>query len=246
MTDVRKHSSTPPIYGIVGDGRVARHMSHYLSLVDLQVQRWSRRTGYDLAAALADAEVVLILIRDGAIADFVDRHDAFLSDRTAVHFSGTVTVSGIAGMHPLCTFGPDLYDLETYTSVPFICEADGPPFAQAFPTLPNRSFVIPGDRKPLYHAAAVLAGNFSAALWLKLFQTLEELGIPADAAHAYLERFCRNLIELPAEHVLTGPVVRRDTRTIEENLRALSDDPYAAVYRAFVETLAPDLAGEMP
>ena len=158
---------------------MARHMSHYLSLVDLDVRRWSRRDGQDLHTALADADVVLILIRDGAIAEFTERHGSFLSDRTAVHFSGNDTVPGVAGVHPLCTFGPDLYDFDTYTSVPFICEAEGPPFAEVFPTLPNRSFVIPGDRKQLYHAAAVLAGNFSTALWLKLFQTLATIGAGA-------------------------------------------------------------------
>ncbi len=225
---------------------MARHMSHYLSLLDLDVRRWARHANQELSTGLADASVVLVLITDGAIAGFAERHGSFLSDRMAVHFSGNVAVAGVAGMHPLCTFGPDLYDLATYTSVPFICEAEGPPFATAFPTLPNRSFVIPGDRKPLYHAAAVLAGNVSTALWLKFFQVLEELDIPRDAAHAYLERTCRNLIEVAPQDVLTGPVVRRDAQTIRENLRALSDDPYAAVYRAFVEALAPELARESP
>ncbi len=246
MIRVSERSSIAPVYGIAGDGRMARHMSHYLSLIGLEVRRWSRRAGHDLSTTLASAEVVLILINDGAIAEFADRYDSFLSDRMAVHFSGNVVVPSVAGMHPLCTFGPDLYDLTTYASVPFICETEGPAFAAAFPTLPNRSFQIPRDRKPLYHAAAVLAGNISSALWLKFFQVLEELDIPRDAAHAFLERTCHNLIEVAPHEVLTGPVARGDARTIRENLQALSQDPYAAVYRAFVEAIAPELVRELP
>lgn len=220
---------------------MARHMTQYLSLLDLEVRRWSRNTRQGLAAALEETSVVLLLISDGAIADFVERHGAAWDDRLVVHFSGSVTVSGVAGMHPLCTFGPDPYQLDVYSAIPFVYEVEGPRFSDAFPTLPNPSYGIPREWKPRYHAAAVLAGNFSTALWLKLFQVLEELDIPREAAHAYLERTCHNLIAVSPDQVSTGPLARGDARTVGRNLEALSGDPYEAVYRAFVEVLAPEL-----
>jgi len=236
----------PPVYGIVGDGRMARHAAHYLALDGLPVRRWSRREQTPLTEALADATVVLVLITDAAIPGFVERHAAFLAARTPVHFSGSLSLPDIAGMHPLSTFGPDLYDPRTYAAIPFVCDADGPGFPEVFPTLPNPHFVIPRTSKPLYHAGAVLAGNISTALWLKFFAILEQLDIPRDAAYAYLERTCRNLIELGPQEVLTGPVVRKDRDTVRDNLRALGNDPYGAVYGAFIAAVAPDLSEEKP
>jgi predicted short-subunit dehydrogenase-like oxidoreductase (DUF2520 family) len=246
VTTERDDPARLPVYGIVGDGRMARHAAHYLTLRGLRVRRWSHSRRTPLADDLSDTTVVLVLITDAAIPGFVERHASFLGARTTVHFSGSLSLPDVAGMHPLSTFGPELYDLRTYAAIPFICEAEGPRFPAVFPTLPNPHFVIPRTSKPLYHAGAVLAGNISTALWLKFFAILEQLDIPRDAAYAYLERTCRNLIELGPEDVLTGPVVRKDRDTVRDNLRALGHDPYGAVYSAFVAAVAPDLSEEQP
>jgi predicted short-subunit dehydrogenase-like oxidoreductase (DUF2520 family) len=220
-------------------------MAHYLSLANLDVRRWTRRDGTDIDGALADARVVLLLISDGALPLFAEQHQEFLSGRVVVHCSGGMTVPGVTGMHPLCTFGPELYDRETYERIPFICDADGARFDAVFPTLPNSNYPIPQAVKARYHAGAVLAGNASTALWLKFFAMLEELDIPREAAQTYLEQTCRNLVTVAPEAVLTGPVARRDAATVRANLAALSGDPFADVYRAFVDALAPGLAEEL-
>ena len=78
------------------------------------------------------------------------------------------------------TFGLDLYDLATYRSIPFVLDSGRTPFHDLLPGLPNRSFTIPADDRPYYHALCVMAGNFSTLLWLKLFDELEgRFGIPA-------------------------------------------------------------------
>ena len=46
--------------------------------------------------------------------------------------------------------------------------------------------------------------------------------------------------------MLTGPVVRKDRDTVRDNLRALGNDPYGAVYGAFIAAVAPDLSEEEP
>ncbi len=237
-------SSPSPIYGIVGSGRLARHVYRYLSLLDLEVRQWTRNDETDIGVALQDAPVVLLLISDGALPAFAEQHADFLSGRVAVHCSGSVTIPGIDGMHPLSTFGPELYDRDTYERIPFVCEAEGRSFHTAFPTLPNPHFTIPRAAKARYHAGAVLAGNASTALWLKFFEMLDEMGIPREAAHAYLEQTCRNLATVAPDAVLTGPIARRDAGTVRANLDALSGDPFAEVYRAFVRALAPDLTEE--
>jgi hypothetical protein len=223
-----------PSFGIVGDGRVARHFHHYLTQLGLSVRSWSRRAGSTPAPdALAPCRTVLLLIPDGAIVPFVEAWPG-LAHARLVHFSGALVTSVAFGAHPLMTFGPDLYDLETYRAIPFVVDEGGPPFEDLLPGLPNPSFAIPAAARAYYHALCVMAGNFSTLLWQKLFRELEtRFGIPASAAHPYLAAITANLLA-DAGRALTGPLSRGDAATIADNLRALEGDPFHAVYSAFV------------
>jgi hypothetical protein len=126
------------------------------------------------------------LVRDATIVPFIDAWPA-LQEKHLVHFSGSLVTPVAEGAHPLMTFGPDLYDLATYHSIPFNLDAGGTPFHELLPGLPNSSFVIPAAERPYYHALCVMAGNFSNLLWLKLFDELHgRFGIPPSAAHPYL------------------------------------------------------------
>lgn len=219
--------------GIVGDGRVARHFLHYLNLLGLSVCAWTRRApAADPPQILASCGIILLLIRDSEIVPFIDAWPA-LQEKRLVHFSGSLVTQSAEGAHPLMTFGHDLYDLATYRRIPFILDSGGTPFHQLLPGLPNPSFTIPAADRPYYHALCVMAGNFSTILWLKLFDELQtRFGIPASAAHPYLEQMAGNL-HTSASRSLTGPLSRRDAETIDANLNALEGDPFHAVYRAF-------------
>lgn len=221
--------------GIVGDGRVARHVLHYLNLLGLPVRTWSRRApDRGPVEALDACRSVVVLIPDREIVPFIAAWPA-LREKRLVHCSGSLVTDAAAVAHPLMTFGCDLYDLATYRSIPFILDAGGPPFDELLPGLPNPTFTIrPADR-PYYHALCVMAGNLSALLWLKLFDGLERrFGIPAAAAHPYLARVAANLLS-DASRALTGPLARGDAGTITANLRALEGDAFHRVYHAFVE-----------
>ena len=82
-----------------------------------------------------------------------------------------------------------------------------------------------------------MAGNFSTLLWSKAFTDFEQrLGLPASVLHPYLESITANLEGSDAP--LTGPLARGDVATVERHLDALDGDPYAGVYRAFVDAFA--------
>jgi hypothetical protein len=223
-----------PEFGIVGDGRVARHFQHYFTLLGIPVRTWSRREpGLSPPEALDSCATVLLLIRDDAIVPFVEAWPGLRAKRL-VHFSGSIVTPVVEAAHPLMTFGPDLYDLDSYRVIPFVLDAGGTPFGQLLPGLPNPAFTIPAAQRPYYHALCVMAGNFSTLLWQKLFDELERrFGIPASAAHPYVARVAASLIA-DAGRALTGPLSRGDTRTIAANLGALEGDPFQAVYSAFV------------
>jgi hypothetical protein len=238
----------PTPYGIAGDGRVASHVTHYFDLLGLPYRQWSRRReateGVALAEAFAPCRCLLLAVSDRAITSVAERCRCLDGEKTLIHFSGGVTAPEVQGMHPLCTFGRSLYDLQTYQAIPFICEPGPLTFAEVFPELENPSFLLPLEAKPLYHAVCVLAGNHTALLWNKLFHTFEEqLGLPREAARPYLIRVFENLKTAP-EAAETGPLSRRDVATIHANLAALAGDPFQAVYRAFVDTAAPGFPWE--
>ena len=224
--------------GIVGDGRLARHFLHYLNLLDLPSCTWSRRaTAAAPHEALASCRTVLLLVRDAAIVPFVEAWPA-LRDKHLVHCSGSLVTPLAEGAHPLMTFGPHLYALPEYRTIPFILDAGGTPFRELLPGLPNPSVIIPAAGRGDYHALSVMAGNFSIMLWSKLFDELQaRFGIPASAAHPYLARTTANL-QADAGQALTGPLARGDMETIAANLEALMGDRFHDVYDAFVRAHA--------
>jgi predicted short-subunit dehydrogenase-like oxidoreductase (DUF2520 family) len=136
------------------------------------------------------------------------------------------------------TFGPDLYDLPVYRTIPFVLDNGGTPFAELLPGLPNPSFSVAAKERPYYHALCAMAGNFSSLLWLKLFSEFEHrFGIPPSAAYPYLARVTANLTSNPSG-ALTGPLARGDQAAVAANLHALEGDPFHAVYAAFVRAYA--------
>ena len=109
MRQVPASDVTP--FGIVGNGRVARHFSHYFTLLGLPVSAWSRRArGPSPPEALASCRTILVLIPDAEIAPFIDAWPP-LQEKRLVHCSGSLVTAAAEGAHPLMTFGPALYDL---------------------------------------------------------------------------------------------------------------------------------------
>lgn len=221
-------------YGLIGRGRVATHLARYLNLENRQVLSWNRRDSPSPEEALSSADFMLLAISDDALEDFLNEHPQLRRAET-VHFSGSRSIGGITGLHPLMSFGPEFYDLETYRSIPFIEEKGGLSFTEVFPGLPNPSRALDVEQKALYHALCVLAGNFSALLWMKAFSDFEKnLDLPKSFLLPYLKRVAANLVASPDE-ALSGPLIRGDMETIRIDREALADDPWQRVFSSFVD-----------
>jgi predicted short-subunit dehydrogenase-like oxidoreductase (DUF2520 family) len=231
-------------YAIVGGGRLARHFSHYFQSLEIPHTRWTRDgqcsfNSFELTDAeqrlretLGKADRVLLLVSDNAIGALLKQYP-FLYEKRLIHCSGALSLPGIAGAHPLMTFSDDLYELETYLSIPFAVDA-GHSFEDLFPGLPNSYFAINVEDKARYHAMCVMAGNFSQVLWKGISERFEQqLDLPAGSLHPYLKRVADNFIEAP-KAALTGPLIRSDQQTIEKNIQSLDGDPLQDLYRAFV------------
>ncbi|MFH1158046.1 MAG: DUF2520 domain-containing protein [Pseudomonadota bacterium] len=224
-----------PHYLIVGNGRMARHFRHYLSLLGISSSQWNRSEPTEKLGELACAAThILLLISDGAIDPFITEH---LRDIAAVkvHFSGALFSEQAYGAHPLMTFNTGLYTLDKYKSIPFVVDASAPPFETLLPGIPNSHVRLAPELKAKYHAMCVLSGNFSCLLWQKFLTALEaEFHLPAETGHAYLRQQTENLLTDYAS-AFTGPLARGDAATIQKNFAALEGDPFQRIYRSFVE-----------
>lgn len=231
-------------YAILGGGRLARHLRHYFSLLNLPCTGWARDAASPLnshaianpvarlRAAVQPASHVLLLVTDAAIVELLKRYP-FLQEKTLLHCSGAMSLPGIAGAHPLMTFSTGLYTLEQYQRIPFMVDS-GHEFSSLLPGLPNPYFAIGLEEKPRYHALCVMAGNFSQLLWQATSERFERMGLPPATLEPYLQQSLQNFLQHPGT-ALTGPLSRGDHATIQRNLNSLAGDPLQAVYRAFIE-----------
>jgi len=222
-----------PKYTIVGDGKVARHFAHYFDLVGIKYNCWNRKQSpIELKQSIHNSDVILLLITDDAIKEFINQHN--LNKKNLVHFSGSLSLSDAYGCHPLMTFGHELYDLTGYTSIPFVCD-NSVDFKSLFPQLKNQSFHINNESKAYYHALCVMAGNFTQTLMRETAKQLnQKLNLPQDILFPYLLQSTRNFVNDP-EQSATGPIQRGDFATINNHLQVMYGDPLDGIYRSFLK-----------
>lgn len=219
---------------MIGDGRLARHLAFYFLTLKIDFERWHRRDSRRLRDLLPKAKRVLLAISDDAL-------EGFLADQLAdfsgpvIHFSGSSHPARTISAHPLMSFGPDLYPADFYPKIHFTVTGASS-LAEAIPGLPNGFSQLKPEDKALYHALCVIGGNFPVLLWNKMETGLKDLGLPESAARLYVERVAENYRELGAK-ALTGPLIRKDEKTIQRNLESLDGDPWRKVYEAFREAV---------
>ncbi len=219
---------------LIGDGRMARHFAHYLSLSGIPCRQWSRKENREDPAEFAKGcRAALLLISDDAIEPFLREHPGLMS-RNPIHFSGSLVLNNVPSLHPLMTFSHELYSLETYRSIPFISEDHQLSFSDVFPELPNPFSSMNPGKKALYHTLCVLSGNFTTLLWQKAFSGFSsQLNLDEKLLIPYMEQTIHNL-KTNWKGALTGPLARKDLATVAGNIRALEGDPFQEIYRSFV------------
>ena len=127
-------------------------------------------------------------------------------------------------------------------SIAFACPEDGPAFEDVFPGAPNPHFNIATKDRARYHALAALSGNFASFLWNETAKEFAALGdIPPETVlKSYFNGLVDRFAESP-EASMTGPVLRKDSVTVERNLAALADTPkLKQLYEAFLAAAWPD------
>ncbi|RME28186.1 MAG: DUF2520 domain-containing protein, partial [Deltaproteobacteria bacterium] len=176
-----------------------------------------------------------------------------------LHASGAADVDVLrphrpaGSLHPLMTFpGPELAR-PPLEGLPAAIAGDREA-ADVATTLARflgmHPFEVPGDRR-LYHAAAVVAGNFSTVLLAAGALLLERAGVSPDEAPGLLLPLVRasldNAASLGPARALTGPVARGDRAVMDGHRAAMTDEipGLLPVYDALADAAAA-LAGHHP
>jgi predicted short-subunit dehydrogenase-like oxidoreductase (DUF2520 family) len=197
-------------------------------------------------AAAASADLTLLAVPDNAItsvAATIAASGIALHGRGIVHLGARfgpgviaslrTTGAEVGVLHPLQALaGPGSASLLEGAS--FRIDATGglrPRLLAFVAALGARPLEIDPSQAPLYHAAAVLAGNAPLALLAEATQLLEAAGVSRADAHealaALLEGAARNARRAGAAAALTGPVARGDSDAITAHLEVLAAHPEA-------------------
>jgi len=205
------------------------------------------------------ASRILVAVPDDAITDVARLLAASgLRYGAALHTCGArgpealapLAAAGVScgTLHPLQTVASPEEGLRALPGIAFAVDGDGEAAAWAehiAALLGGFVLRVPPAARPLYHAAAVLAGNYLIALFSAAVMLMEEAGVKESQARQALEPLAvtsvRNASQFGPNRALTGPIARGDAQTVRAHLAALAQadpsvvDLYRAVGLATVE-----------
>lgn len=183
------------------------------------------------------AELVLLCVPDGVIAEVAA---AVPVGPWTAHVSGATPLPALDphvrrfSVHPLQTLSRDggAEQLDGAWAAISAETADALGRARWLgETLGLRPFEVADADRTLYHAAAVIGGNFLVTLHDAATRLLAEVGAPPEAIVPLMTRTIENGFDL------TGPIARGDWTTVEAHLAALEERSpnLVPLYRALLE-----------
>jgi predicted short-subunit dehydrogenase-like oxidoreductase (DUF2520 family) len=247
------------VVAIIGPGRMGQGLALALTRAGRKVTLLGRTPRAlippltlhqgDRVAALRNVRLVLIATPDDTISEIAEAlrdEGSIEAHHVVLHLSGLLdrralgalesTGASLGSFHPLQSIADPALAPDQLAGSYVGIEGDeralqaGDSLATTLGMVPVR---LPIQAKPLYHAGAVIAANYTVVLASLAEQLARSAGLPWDAAgKLYLPLIRGTLanLESGAAAALTGPVRRGDLATIKAHLAVLSGEE-SRIYR---------------
>ncbi len=206
-------------------------------------------------APLPEADLMMVAVRDDAIEEAAARIAPYAGAvKSAMHLSGLATVSAlgplesvgltVGSFHPLQTLPTPEAGAARIPGAWIAVTTDDPATRGRLHGLALSLGALPFDlddgAKPIYHAAASAAANFTLAALTMAEGLFSAAGVPLAAAEPLVTAIVANAFELGPSSALTGPVARGDVGTVAAQLAAVRVEApdWAPAFVAFASELA--------
>ena len=207
-----------------------------------------RLVHHDELGAPIDADLVLLCVRDDAIAE-TSRHVAVAASTVVAHVAGSRGLDVLGGhrrvgsIHPLVTMPDARIGAERLRGAVFAVAGD-PLLVDVVDSLGGRIIDVPAHRRVLYHATAVAAANHLVALMGHVEALASSCGLDVQDFMPLAHQALDDVARVGPSRALTGPASRGDLDTIGAHLASLSPEERAtyAVLAERAQRLAAEAA----
>jgi predicted short-subunit dehydrogenase-like oxidoreductase (DUF2520 family) len=228
---------------ILGSGNLATHLTKAFlksKFVDL-TQVYSRnienitylkdKTSItDNLNSLKEADIYIISISDDAISGFSKKLS--LKGKLVVHTSGSVNMTALNGDFNKGVF----YPLQTFTkgkkvkfkNIPICIETEDNSqllkLEKLASAISKNVYIIDSKQREKLHLSAVFVNNFTNHLYSISDDICKENKVPFEILLPLIKETAKKVSAMYPSESQTGPAKRNDTKTIEHQLKQLSDN----------------------
>ena len=179
-------------------------------------------------------DLVILAVSDEVLPEVLANYQ-FPAKATVVHTSGTQGINLFDDSY-IENFGV-LYPLQTFTKDKQVDFSETPVFIEsnnkeAFRNietiadrLSNKVSILRSKERRKVHLAAVIACNFSNALYLLAEKQLNMMGLDFELIKPLISETTQKALALGPEKAQTGPAARGDDSTIAKHKKLLKKDP---------------------
>jgi predicted short-subunit dehydrogenase-like oxidoreductase (DUF2520 family) len=181
------------------------------------------------------SDLVLVAVRDDAIASVAEGLVGLVDAVGGVaHLSGLTSIAALrplaipfGSFHPLQTFPTPEAGVERLSGswVAITTDDDllGDRLFALAASLGCHPFELADENKPLYHAAAAAAANFSLTALAMSRRLFAAAGVDFAAVGPLIDAVVANAVAMGPEAALTGPVARGDVGTVRAQVAAVRE-----------------------
>ncbi|MCL1593443.1 MAG: DUF2520 domain-containing protein [Actinomycetia bacterium] len=204
------------------EGRSSERVVELCSLIPVS-------TGFPDLRVIAVSDDAIAMVAGAIAATGIATDTVHVSGAVAASALDTIAATGaqVGAFHPLQTLPDAVRGAQQLAGSYIGITADDPlrsTLVDLASSLGCDSFTVADDMKPLYHAAAAAAANFTLSSLALAEELFDAADIPFSVAQPLVDAIVENAFALGSQASLTGPIARGDVKTVRSQIAALRDN----------------------